>query len=80
MTIFDVIRYPMSDIPTVVELEALPKRLFDKWVSRTEWGDPRNMKGAREIGEWYEFHPGFVTEQDREELRLLKKMILEYGE
>lgn len=31
MTLFDVIRYPISDKPTVEELEALPTDVFMTW-------------------------------------------------
>ena len=45
MTIFDVIRYPISDFPTEAELEALPKDLYDKWIE-TYWtiGGPSSPK------------------------------------
>lgn len=32
MTIFDVIKYPISDCPTKEELEALPVAVYAKWL------------------------------------------------
>lgn len=31
MSLFDVIRYPISDHPTKEQLDALPTELFNKW-------------------------------------------------
>jgi hypothetical protein len=32
MSIFDVIRYPISWPPAVEELDAIPKPLYDRWA------------------------------------------------
>ena len=32
MSLFDVIKYPISTPPTTEELEALPHELFQKWL------------------------------------------------
>jgi len=32
MSLFDVIKYPISDTPTEMELENLPIPLFNEWV------------------------------------------------
>lgn len=37
MTIFDTIRYPISNPPTAEEFEAVPPRLLRKWIKKTEW-------------------------------------------
>ena len=80
MTIFDTLKYQISDVPTTAELVALPKELFDQWVARTEWGRPENRKEAYKIGTWYEFRiPRYdLRPTEIEELALLRKMILEW--
>ncbi len=37
MSIFDVLRYPISDRPTATELNALPKKLFEIWCYNSNW-------------------------------------------
>lgn len=32
MSLFDVIKYPISDRPRVAELEALPPEIYTSWV------------------------------------------------
>jgi len=38
MTIFDSIKYPISDLPTVAELSALPVDLYGEWLISSGWG------------------------------------------
>ena len=33
MSIFSVLRYPVSDIPTTIELHRIPVRIYNQWVS-----------------------------------------------
>ena len=37
MSLFDVLRYPISDHPTKEEFEALPKDLFEQWTNAVYW-------------------------------------------
>ena len=46
MTIFDVIRYPISDLPTLEELKALPPEIMEKWTHGAFGGDT-NPESAR---------------------------------
>ena len=39
MTVFDVLRYPISDLPTAEELIALPADLYRKWLHYSTWSD-----------------------------------------
>jgi len=81
MTIFDALRYQISDIPTSIELVALPDELFKEWVGRTEWYHPGNRKEADRIGDWYEnVLRGPLSFGDKEEIALLRKMIAEWEE
>ena len=77
MTIFDSIRYPISDLPTVKELEVLPSDLFNQWVESTEWNHPDRRKTPFLIGTWYALTPALKM-ADVKEVKLLRKMILEY--
>jgi hypothetical protein len=38
MSLFDVIRYPISDRPTAEELGSLPHNLFEEWRNKSFWG------------------------------------------
>jgi len=38
MSLFDVIRYPISDVPTLEELEAIPDEIFNQWTFVKESG------------------------------------------
>ena len=74
MSLFDILRYPISDKPTAKQLEALPKDLFDAWISQTEWHKPKLLKGPTAIGRWYE-QRNYLMNRDKEEVSLLKQMI-----
>ena len=37
MGLFDVLRYPISDQPTVEELAALPRDLYNVWRTSVGW-------------------------------------------
>jgi hypothetical protein len=83
MSLFDVIKYPLSDHPTAAELAALPVQLFEGWCANTNRVTVASSKyyyvactykcmlisnNTREV------------ERARDELRILKKMIKEYDE
>jgi hypothetical protein len=45
MSIFDVIRYPISWPPTIEELESIPTPLYDAWYKKVNtYEDFRNYK------------------------------------
>jgi len=74
MTIFDVIRYPISIPPTEEELEALPRELFNKWTLKVNFStgaDPYS------VVRWYEFQLRYNEEEDecRHDIELLRKML-----
>jgi hypothetical protein len=50
MSLFDVLRYPISEPPTKEELEALPNDIWDKWVAISQW--PESASKTL-IVEWY---------------------------
>ena len=77
MSLFDVIRYPISDKPTPSELCALPKDLFEQWISQTEWGHFGNHDTAWAIGTCYQ-NQSKIHLNDWKEIRLLKEMIEDY--
>jgi len=37
MSLFDVIKYPISEVPTPEQFEALPDKLFDEWTRDYGW-------------------------------------------
>lgn len=82
MSLFDVLRYPVSDKPTLEELERIPASIINKWVSKTPW---QNYKDTiDDFRDWYSQceEPAAQREHanDREEVDLLRKMIAEWEE
>ncbi len=78
MSLFDVIRYPISDIPTEDQLAALPEDLLDKWLDHSEflardyWTFTRIVSFyvvRKDDNKPYKIHP---------EIIVLRKMIKEY--
>ena len=79
MSIFDVIRYPLSHPPTAEELSRLPEDLFEKWVFNSDWSGLGH--GPAWIGRWYRdvnSGTGLSNRIDLEDLRRLKQMIKDY--
>ena len=82
MTIFDVIRYPISDFPTEAELEALPKDLYDKWIE-THWtirGDVTLQDFVRWIASWKRSGWTDAHAALSRSVRELRQMIKDYDE
>ena len=87
MGVFDVLRYPISDLPTEEELGALPSDLFKKWKSQTVWVEPTYFDTPKDIGRYYtELRPEATAEgkvleaENTRAIALLRKMIKEYNE
>lgn len=79
MSIFDVIKYPISDYPTIEELKRLPRPIFDKWISRTKWQVPKDLdKGVAYMSGAYKL---FTAHKDKKynrvhpDVRLLRNML-----
>ena len=68
MTIFDVIRYPISNPPAFEELKSLPKAVYIEWL----WW--KRSKDARSPGELIEVIDSIESRE------LLKRLLLEYEE
>jgi len=85
MTIFDSIKYPISDPPTEEELTNLPKELYDKWLGY--WNDQviedltpahvaayyRFVNNISWVGEDEAVHKAYKEKRD-----ILKRLIHEY--
>lgn len=87
MSLFDVIKYPISIPPTQEELSALPDKLFNKWIDLSQWSKSVDDTLDREddpvqISFSYELciEMGIFTDLDLEEILLLRKLIKEYDE
>jgi hypothetical protein len=81
MSLFDIIRYPISETPTVEELSNLPEELFKRWLACTEWGHD----DISAITAWYKRYlysesGTLIRRVEKNELVLLRKMIREYEE
>ena len=94
MSLFDVIKYPISTPPTVEQLSALPKDLFSRWIKTTPWADkkvvtppiktqtPQNIEYMCEyydLNQFVEFDSPRRTHTEIE-LTLLRKVILEWDD
>ena len=87
MSLFDALRYPISDPPTKDEFEALPYDLLFNWKLRTTW--KKLMPNGAEIDNLVQFYK-FANRDDMaanickglalQELSLLRTMIEEYDD
>jgi hypothetical protein len=67
MSLFDVLRYPISSPPRAEELKALPLTLFIKWINMSDWRDHYgNDVDIPYIAEWYADHWTSISESMRE--------------
>lgn len=75
MSLFDVIKYPISDPPTKEELAAIPNEIFDNWVQDNFGYSPPLKESLRQrIIKFYarDVHtPSF----NKDELRVLRQII-----
>ena len=80
MSLFDVLRYPISDYPTAEVLDNLPDELFKEWVSLSDFAG--NCEDKVYIAGWYRRYFGTrnFTNTDFNDVNLLRKMIKEYDE
>ena len=79
MTIFDTIKYPISDPPTKAELAALPEQLFRDWLKEMNWSLHIT---PRIIAQYYLSvnHRVDVTQLQKmkRDITILRKMIEDY--
>ena len=80
MTIFDVIKYPISNPPTKDEFKSLPDDLLFAWYQSSGWrGFMPNGYGIDEVVGFYNQNTTSSTYLTAlKELSLLRKMIKEY--
>lgn len=75
MSLFDVIRYPISNPPTEAEFAALPSGLLAQWYPETGWIRYTSTdKSPYYLAEYY-YRQGVHSE-----LILLRQMIKDYDE
>ena len=80
MTIFDVIRYPISEPPTQEEFENLPRAVYSRWVSA--WNLDKKVFRPNDFARYYKLVYN-ATDHDflpmyREKLLELRQMIKDY--
>ena len=83
MSLFDVIRYPISDIPTSEELSRLPKDLFYHWVESTSFVVDDVQAHNRDVAylaRWYFRWGKDMSYDEIQEIVNLRNMIKEYDE
>jgi hypothetical protein len=76
MTIFDVLRYTISDPPTETEFAALPAKLIEQWLPNTGW----STYGSSDTTSYYLAEYYSSSMKGHHELDLLRRMIREYDE
>ena len=76
MSLFDVLRYPISNSPTENELLGLPEPLFAEWLYKVHWigqlGGDIYSNLHLIVGTYYS------SKQAHEDIVLLRKMVVEY--
>ena len=81
MSLFDVLRYPISNQPTEEEINRLPADLFWAWVAKTEFTiSDRTDKSRVYISAWYKKWGETLNQKEIKEISILRKMIKEYDE
>jgi hypothetical protein len=85
MSLFDVIRYPISDPPTPEEIEALPQDLYNTWLELRSftYANPRDRDRGL-VASWYSavYDPDgreYMFEVDRKEVEALRTLIKSYN-
>ena len=82
MSLFDIIKYPISDPPTEYELSALPRSLYAKWLKCTFW---QHRSSPTIVSSYYHdlyflssssYADGFY----KKDIPALRKMIKEYDD
>lgn len=81
MSLFDVIRYPVSDLPTKEQLSAIPMPILAEWGDITFWF--KTTFDSEYIAKWYsssrERNDGNAnTISDIKEINILRRLIKEY--
>lgn len=88
MTIFDVIRYPISAVPNAEEFHRLPPEIYRTWIDHpgNTWStiDEVSRYDADWVGNWVESHlftnhSSDLSTQIEKELVLLRRIILEWN-
>lgn len=75
MSVFDSLKYSISDRPTYSELDNLPNDLFNEWISLSSW-HRYSMPVAIRIAGWYS--RAELTVDDYNDIKLLKQIIYGY--
>ena len=88
MSLFDVIRYPISYPPTKEELDALPTELYLHWIKNSDWSqfiepdtweeDQSSMYATSHVSNWYKSNISdskVFKESDRLDLLRLRSII-----
>ena len=84
MSLFDVLRYPLSDNPTEQELAALPIELRNDWMMNNGWGfllDDKKFideNPNRYMAGYYDRHKSYPG--DNVQIHDLRNRIKEYNE
>ncbi len=87
MSLFDAIKYPISDPPTLDQLFALPDNLLKDWITVNGWVNTMRLMENKQticqvLSEFYERR--FVVGRDigcyKTEIKILRTMIKEYDE
>ena len=79
MSLFDVIRYPISNPPTLEELQRLPGDLYQEWVSSTGWR--ADSSDPAWVSSWYKkhIHTAYYESVGPGDLAHLKQLIKDWG-
>jgi len=79
MSLFDVIRYPISDAPASEELARLPEDLFMRWKIQANW-PTSTIIDPDYLSNWYRKGNQQANSSRKPDIELLRKMIRESDE
>ncbi len=80
MSLFDVIKYPISDAPTKEELETLPTVLYNRWLEKTHWSLDRDERIFPNILNVVIYYKNCNPDIRIVDIGILRKLIKAYDE
>lgn len=82
MSLFDVLRYPISYPPQAEEFAALPESIYNKWIKNSSWSivDTESSSDMIWVTQWMKrnLNSPSYSEEIISDLKILRKIISEW--
>jgi hypothetical protein len=83
VTIFHVLKYPISNPPTAEELEALPPKIFYEWIKTIYYSNTYQTTPSKTAKLLHSMYGTMFIDREcvvTRDIKALRKMILEYDD